>query len=786
VATNFIAVPDWFSWQNESAGVAVADLNGDGRPEIVVFMIDHPTPGPNAGWYRIGRNLNQAGDVSAGWGPWQQVPGWFSWENQAGGCGIADVNGNGHPDIVVFMIDHPTPGPNAGWYRIGWDVDADGAATGGWSPWMQVPDWFSWENQGGDIAIADLDGDGRPEIIIVMVDNPPGQNGGYYRAGWKLDVTGAVTGGWTPWTPVPDWFSWENQGAGCAIADLNGDGHPELLVFQVDHPTPGPNGGWYTVGWHLDATGRAADGWGPWTAVPDWRFWENQGAGVALADVDASGNPAVIAITIDHPPPPNQGYYAVLPLVTDLDTAAAAGVWRLLDFDTQVLAIHAALLHTGDVLLFSGSSNNPANLAAHQFRSRAWHYPTATFSVPDTPIDLFCCGHAFLPDGRLLAAGGTEQYDPFHGLRSAVIFDPATLAWSTAPDMDGGRWYPALVGLPDGRVLAISGLGEDGNLNLVPETYTDGAGWTDLASPGPWPQYANIFVLGDGRVFYSGGQYGGNNGVRPTIWNPATAATSTVPGLPVPDMRNQSASVLLPPAQDQRVLIAGGGGSDMHNQAPAIADTGIADLSAANPAYAAGPPLHAARMHLNLVTLPDRTVLASGGAAMPEDPTTAALGAELYDPRTQAWTAAANARVPRLYHSVALLMPDGKIITAGSNPQRTVEELRIEVYWPPYLFKGARPTWTIANSQASWGTTVGATSPDASRLNAVSLIRPGATTHSADNEQRLVDVAFRLTAPNTLELDIPASKNLLPPGWYLLFATDAGSLPTDGAWIRLS
>lgn len=124
---------------------------------------------------------------------------------------VADVSGNGRPDIVVFMIDHPTPGPNVGLYRIGWDLDADGAVTGGWSPWMQVPDWFSWKNQGGDIAVTDLDGDGRPEIVVVMV-NPPGQNGGYYRVGWRLDITGAVTGGWAPWTSVPDWFSWENQG----------------------------------------------------------------------------------------------------------------------------------------------------------------------------------------------------------------------------------------------------------------------------------------------------------------------------------------------------------------------------------------------------------------------------------------------------------------------------------------------------------------------------------------------------------------------------------------------
>jgi hypothetical protein len=355
-------IPNWVPWENAGAGVALADLNGDGHPDIVVLMVDNP-PGPNAGYYRVGRDLDQAGNVS-GWGPWQQVPNWFPWENSDAGIAVADINGNGRPDVIVFMIDNP-PGQNSGWYRIGWDVDADGAPTGGWSPWMQVPDWFPWENQGGDIAVADLDGDGRPELVVVMVDNPPGQNAGYYRVGWKLDATGAVTGGWSPWTPVPDWFPWENQGAGCAIGDLSGNGHHDLLVFQVDNP-PGQNGGYYTVGWRLDATGRAADGWGPWTAVPNWRFWENQGAAVALTPRGGGGKPDVVVLTIDNPPGQNEGHYRVLPLITDLDTAATHGVWRLLDFDSQVLAINAALLHTGDVLVFSGSSNNPANLAAHQ------------------------------------------------------------------------------------------------------------------------------------------------------------------------------------------------------------------------------------------------------------------------------------------------------------------------------------------------------------------------------------------------------------------------------------
>jgi hypothetical protein len=632
--------------------------------------------------------------------------------------------------------------------------------------------------------VADLDGDGRPDLVVLMVDAPPGKNAAWYRVGWALDATGNVTGGWTDWTPVPDWFSWENQGAGAAVADLDGDGRPELLVFQVDNP-PGQNAGYYTVGWALDRSGRPADGWGPWTAVPDWRFWENAGAAVALADL-GGGQPDVVVVTVDDPPGQNQGYYRVLDLVTDLDTAATKGVWRLLDFDAQVLPIHAAVLRTGDVLFFAGSSNNPDNLAAHLFRTRVWRYPSTSFSAPDTPIDLFCCGQAFLADGRLLAAGGTEQYDPFHGLRDALVFDPAAGAWTRAPDMASGRWYPALLTLPDGRVLAISGLGQDGYLNLTPEVFEGATGWTGVASPGNWPMYAHLFVLADGRVFYSGGQYGGNNGTHPTIWDLATGATTTVEGLTVPDMRNQSASVLLPPAQRQRVMVIGGGGYDMHNQAPATADTAIVDLTQATPAYAPAAPLRSARMHLNAVLLPDRTVLVSGGAEMEETAAMAALAAEIYNPDAGTWTVAASARVPRLYHSVALLMPDGKVVTAGSNPQRTQEELRIEVYWPPYLFHGPRPACTPDVAAAGYGQTIAARCPDAARLHQVSLVRPGATTHSADNEQRLIDVPFRQTGQDTVDLDLPASRNLAPPGWYMLFAVDAAGVPSQAAWLRLS
>jgi hypothetical protein len=243
--------------------------------------------------------------------------------------------------------------------------------------------------------------------------------------------------------------------------------------------------------------------------------------------------------------------------MTDLQMAPQMGVWRLLEQNSGTLAVHAALLHTGDVIFFAGSSNDPDRHNAHQYGSTVCHYPGPDSVQPATPVDLFCVGHAFLTDGRLLAAGGTEQYDPFKGLRQSITFDPVTLAWT--PQQQMARGYPSLLMLGDGRVLATAGLDETNTLNLIPEIYTDGVGWAQLPESPNWPLYGHLFLLADGRVFYNGGQYGGNNGVRPAIWDLNTNATTDVGGLLFPSVRNQSASVLLPPAQSQRVMIVGGG-----------------------------------------------------------------------------------------------------------------------------------------------------------------------------------------------------------------------------------
>ncbi|CAM2867951.1 galactose oxidase-like domain-containing protein [Skermania piniformis] len=765
MAGGYVGIPDWFAWENQDCGIAVADLTGDGRSDVVVLMVDNPV-GQNAGQYRIGRTLGGAGEV-ASWTAWRPIPDWFGWENQGAGIALADLDGSGQPDLIVFVVDNP-PQQNQGYYRIGRNLRADGSVAS-WTPWIAVPDWYGWENQGADIAVTRLDGE--PTLVLLTVDNPGGQNTGQFRLGKGLRVDGSVRA-WTPWVGVPDWWGWDNQGAGIAVTDLDGDGRPELIVLAVDNPNE-QNAGVYSIGWGLDGSGHCVDGWGVWSHVDDWWGWDNQGAAL-----DVVGGELVL-LAVDNPTGRNSGLLRVFAVETQLEHAAHMGVWRLLDFDTEINPVHAALLHTGDVLFFAGSGNDADKHAAHIFRTRVWHYPRPGLAAPSTPIDLFCVGQSFLADGRLLAAGGTERYDPFYGLTDALIFDPGTLAWTAISDMDFGRWYPTLVTMGDGTVLAVSGLGADNQLSVVPESFDPATGrWTRRPVPGPIPMYAHLVLLADGRLFYSGAQYGGNNGVRASIWDPATGALTEVPGLAEPGSRNQAASVLLPPAQSQQVMIFGGGGYDMHSPAPALADTRIADLTAA-PAYRPGPPMDHARMHVSAVLLPDRTVLVTGGSGMEEMAHDAPDHAQIYHPAAGNWTHTAKSRVPRLYHSVALLTPDGKVITAGSNPVRKSEELRIEVFWPPYLFAGRRPTLTLSRDQARYGDLLAVTMTGGVRR--VELMRPGACTHSCDTEQRLVALEIVGGA-----LRMPTNPNLAPPGWYQVFAVSAAGVPSVGRWLHLT
>ena len=308
-ATAPVQVPGWFGSQDQGGDIAIGNINRNGTPDLVVMHIDNPS-GENHAYYRVGWNLNASGNVTGGWTPPIQIPGWFGSQNQGGGVAIADINGNGRPDLIVFHIDNPS-GENRGYYRIGWNLGTNGRVTGGWTAPIPVPGWFGSQNQGGSIAVGNVNGSGGADLVVFHLDNPSGENRGYYRVGWNLNSSGTVTGGWTNPTPIPGWFGSENQGGGVALANVTGLGRTDLIVFHLDNPS-GENHGYYRVGRNLNSSGQIRNGWGSPILIDGWFGSQNQGGGIATADLNRSGIADLLVFHVDNPSGENHGYHRMV------------------------------------------------------------------------------------------------------------------------------------------------------------------------------------------------------------------------------------------------------------------------------------------------------------------------------------------------------------------------------------------------------------------------------------------------------------------------------------------
>src|SRR5438105_4726224 len=193
------------------------------------------------------------------------------------------------------------------------------------------------------------------------------------------------------------------------------------------------------------------------------------------------------------------------------------GQWEPIQHHFRWLPVHTALLHTGKVLAFGGSANERENLLAPN--SAELFDPVAgTVTTIDQQLsaDPFCSGHCFLPDGRLLVAGGTQSYDqqrfgvplpPFTGHKHSWLFDPLSERWTRAPDMSCARWYPSLIMLADGSVVAFAGLtgGPPYAFQRTVELFTPGLGWRMLEGADKWlPLYPRVHLMRDGNVLYAG------------------------------------------------------------------------------------------------------------------------------------------------------------------------------------------------------------------------------------------------------------------------------------------
>ena len=225
---------------------------------------------------------------------------------------------------------------------------------------------------------------------------------------------------------------------------------------------------------------------------------------------------------------------------------------------------------------------------------------------------------------------------------------------------------------------------------------------------------------------------------------------------------------------DGKIVVAGG--SD-----PPTATTEVIDLNAAAPAWRLVGSMSVARRHLNATALPDGTVLATGGTSGAgfNNADAPVFAAELWDPATGNWTPLASASIKRIYHSSALLLPDGRVLTGGGDGQREVE-----VFSPPYLFKGARPAMSGVPPSIGYGQTFPVQSPDAAGIQKVTLIRLGSVTHAFDQNQRLNVLQFT-RGTGTVDIVAPANGNLAPPGDYMLFIVNGDGVPSMGSIVRV-
>jgi Domain of unknown function (DUF1929)/Bacterial Ig domain len=445
-----------------------------------------------------------------------------------------------------------------------------------------------------------------------------------------------------------------------------------------------------------------------------------------------------------------------------------------------LVGIHVALLPNGKVLAWDSVGDRATEtFPVHDFTRATVYDPvtgTHTPATVDTGFNVFCAGFAHLSDGSLFLAGGNKDAQ-LNGIVQTHLFNPVNNDWSLGPNMAAGRWYPSVTPLTNGEMLITEG-GPD-----MPEVRrTDGSLRALSTASLNLPLYPWLDVAPDGRVF--------NSGPDQTLRKLDPAGSGSWQSLGQRDAihRDYGSRAVY---DIGKVLVAGGGASSK--------DARVVDFNAASPQVAATAPMAFGRRQHNLTLLADGSVLATGGnstGAGLVDMTGGVYNAERWNPTTGQWTTLAAQAVTRQYHSTALLLPDGRVLSSGGGICGTCDQVgylakNAEIFTPPYLFKhdgsgelAPRPAITGAPSTVSHGTSFQITTPNAASIQKVGLIRLGSQTHSVEMEQRYVPLGFTIGA-GTLTASVPANMHTAVPGAYMLVIVDADGVPSVAKMVTL-
>lgn len=520
---------------------------------------------------------------------------------------------------------------------------------------------------------------------------------------------------------------------------------------------------------------------GAWVAVPV--------EGLVTSGVDvpilAAGQGQQEPVSV--PAVPGSSQPVVPPLIVDFPEAGissapeAVGRWTP-PKRWPVVAVTLAVLPNGNVLSWgTGDPGGKSTLADVWDPVRNLHW-----FVRSSETDLFCAGQSFLADGRLLIAGG--HLINSDGSDHTTYFDFRNNSFARGPNLNAGRWYPSVVTLADGRALVLGGH-VLANKNTGLPTYN--------RLPQVWQ--------GDGWVNLSAANEAVNNGYYPWIHptpNGDVVVTGPEPELARLNLSGEGSWTRLEEPRDGvsrlygnsvpfaagQVLIVGGGDSSSVN----VVDFRQAGEVSVTPTA----PMAVSRLYQNSVLLPTGEVLVVGGQAKYfNGDRNAVLRPESWSPVTREFTPRAAQQIMRLYHSTAVLLPDGRVLSAGGGAGGNFSaRFNAELFTPWYLFKpdgsgqlAQRPSILEMPGVLEYGQAFRLVSREAKRVSRVTWIRLPATTHAFDSNQRFFEIPIQRSssAPDVLRLVAPSDANLMPPGHYLLTIIDGNGVPSVSRIVQL-
>ncbi|KAF7925190.1 hypothetical protein BELL_0518g00010 [Botrytis elliptica] len=463
-------------------------------------------------------------------------------------------------------------------------------------------------------------------------------------------------------------------------------------------------------------------------------------------------------------------------------------------------AIHLHLLPTGKVLYWGRRSavHSMDYWTLNEHKTHVYILDVDTLESKRTAedpmnedelsVNLFCAGHTFQPDGTLIIFGG-HVLDGF-GEDQACVYDPFQDRWTVMPMMAAGRWYPSAITLSDGRGLVVSGSSQDVTnpvINLVPQIWdSHSSTWGIVQTPlvDIFALYPRLYHVPDGRIFMAGplrssrfldlNAHGGHGEWSSDADSPFRNA----------GQREYAASAMY---DSGKILYVGGGGGDA---VPPTNAAEIIDLNDPKPRWEYTTEIGHGRRHSFATTLPDGTVLVTGGTKglgfndlSPGQPV---HEPELWDPTTTEWSTMAPEDDDRCYHHTALLLPDGRVLSAGggeydpdnqkrpNEPEHTL--ITGQIFSPPYLFKGERPTVSKPPEVIEYGQQFKVTVGEHDVIGKVSWTRLGSVTHSHNMNQSFQFLRFK-TSGTEVTIEAPKNHHLAPPGHYMLFLVSEEGVP---------